>query len=115
MNEQERQDYDAGLARAQQEDARARGAAAAIRRAQRLGLFIDTIWCRLGAMRSVVLRRAQVRALDAIDLAELRDSFGATSSMIDALLSLAADETDERDVQIDFDAQTVAIVEDANR
>ena len=111
MNDRERQEYEASLARARDEEARRLRIADEVTRDRRKGLWIDAMWLRLGAQRVLVLRRAQVRALDAIDLAELRDVFGASPAMIDALVTLAADGRDDLDVRLDFEANTVATIE----
>jgi hypothetical protein len=68
-------------------------------------------WRQFGVVPGLRLRRVQVRALTSIDLAEIRDRFGITPAMLDALLTLAADDNDQRDVRIDFEAETVSAVE----
>ena len=63
-------------------------------------------WRRVGPVPGLILRRTQVRALSAADLAELRDEFGATDAMIARLRAMAT-ETDTRDVRLDFELDTV--------
>ena len=48
------------------------------------------------------------RAFMEADWRELRDNFDATEAMILELRHLAADVTDDRDVRMDFEAETVA-------
>jgi len=110
MNEQERREYDASVARAQEREAERDRIAEEVNRDRRRWNTSAAMLVRWAGLRVHVLRRAQVRALDARDLAEFR-SAGATIEMIDQLISLAADDHETRDVQLDFEARAVTAVD----
>ena len=61
----------------------------------------------LGQAPGLDLRRVRLRAFTEADWRELRDDFNATEAMIRELRRLAAEVMDDRDVRIDFEAETV--------
>ena len=60
------------------------------------------------------LRRQQVRALSEEDLRELREDYRAGDAIVAGLHAYAADDGDERDVLIDFEADTVTIINEVD-
>ena len=68
-------------------------------------------WREIGlGAPSLRLHRAQLLAFTEADWRELRDDYGVTEAMIDELRHLGADLADDREVRIDFDAETVTPV-----